>query len=197
MKKKAHFWFLQNTSGGGLALPSLAEPTWGWRAEMRDWGPNHGAHPSSKTGHREGLGAPGWGAPTAPQSQLEGRSQPTWVSSSPSASPAFPSPGVFLIRFIFFCSPFTSRCRPWSRDFSPPGAHLEVATSMDEMVFSTSKVRARRAVEEENSTQRSSHLAVIPDITDFHHGKGEQRKGFKWLLLLVHLIFPPFADPFN
>lgn len=102
MKKKAHFWFLQNTSGGGLALPSLAEPTWGWRAEMRDWGPNHGAHPSSKTGHREGLGAPGWGAPTAPQSQLEGRSQPTWVSSSPSASPAFPSPGVFLIRFIFF-----------------------------------------------------------------------------------------------
>ena len=94
-------------------------------------------------------------------------------------------------------APFTSCRQPWSGDFLPPMACLEVATSMDEMDFSTSKVRARSMVEEENSTQMNSHLAVTANITGFHHEKGKQRKGFKWLLLLVHLIFPPFADPFN
>lgn len=46
-----------------------------------------------------------------------------------------------------------------------------MATSIDEMDFSTLKVRGRRVVEEENSTQMNSHLAVIANITGFHHEK--------------------------
>lgn len=106
-------------------------------------------------------------------------------------------PMCFPDMVFALAAPFASHHQPWSGDFLSPVACLEVATSMDKMDFSSSRIRARRVVEEESSTQMNSHLAVVANITGFHHEKGEQRKGFKWLLLPVHLIIPPFADPFN
>lgn len=78
-----------------------------------------------------------------------------------------------------------------------PAACLGVATSVGEMDFSTSKARARKVGEEEHSTRTTSHSAAVASVIGFHHEKGKQRKEFKWLFLLVHLIFPLFADPNN
>lgn len=68
-------------------------------------------------------------------------------------------------------APFTSHHQSHSDGLLPPMVCLEVATAIDVMDFSTSKVRARRAVEEENSTQMNSHLAVIANITGSHNEK--------------------------
>lgn len=184
-------------------------PAWlellGRRAEVQAWGQQqlgHRAWPCSRIWHREGLGGPGWGRgrdhPWHPNPRwrctrrAHGYPQASW-EVQPLPAPVFSWCGFHS------CIPI--RCQPWSGDFLPPVACLEVATSVDEMAFSTSKVRARRVVEELNNTQVNPYLAVIANITGFHHEKGEQRKGFKWvpppLRPPIHLIFPPFADPFN
>lgn len=93
-----------------------------------------------------------------------------------------------------FTAPFASHHQPWTDDLLPPTASLEVTTSMEETDFSTSKVRARRVVEEENSTQMNSHLAVIAN-TFITMRKCEQRKGFKWLCSLYICLFHRLQNP--
>lgn len=101
---------------------------------------------------------------------------------------------VFSWHNFRFCIPI--HCQPWSRDFLPPVACLEVATSIHEMDFSTSKARARRVVEEVNNMQVNPLLVVIANITGFHNGKGEQRKRFKWLPTTPPPPPPPRPTPY-
>ncbi|PKU39857.1 hypothetical protein llap_9833 [Limosa lapponica baueri] len=69
-----------------------------------------------------------------------------------------------LSSVVWCAALFTSQRQSQSGDLLPPVVCLEVATPIDEMDFSTSKVRVRRVVEEENSTLMNSHLAVIVNI---------------------------------